>query len=265
MEERSYYTIASTAREALHEIGEYSMHRQFQFEEFAMVGYREACMDFAQVVITVLLPMNSLRVVNMPEGFIDWVKVGVQVGDRVQVIGLASDLGRINKQDDCGNYIPNAIHGPLDAQPTGTNLEAYTGYWFNNYNGEQLYGNVFHGYGCQYGLPNQGFFSLEGSAPNKRMRFTGDMANREVYLEYISDGISPCGETYVDPYMFEYLKAFCHYKRVKGRDDYPQSIKQEKERDMLSARNIAQQRIASISPIDIVNSSRKGFKLTSKV
>lgn len=265
-----YYTIGAVAQEVANDQGLYSEHMYFQYTSWAISGYREAQFDIAQEVKTVMLNMNPLRVVQLPNDCIDWVKVGIKVGERVFAIGLNDDMAKYNASDGCGNLIPNTPQIPLDTQPRGINTNAYIPAFlvFNNFGGESLQGEVNPQLGVQWGGGSVGigmtpFFDVEGKYPNLRMRFSSEMLTQtQVYLEYISDGMEPCGETFVNPYMYEYLRAYTHFRRTQGNDNIALGLKGYWQTEMERQRKIASMRINSISPTDLINSSRKGFKLT---
>lgn len=263
-----YYTISAVAQEAASDQGLYSEHMYFQYESWALSGYREAQFDFAQEIKTVLIPMNSLRVAELPCDCIDWIKIGIKIGERVYTVGLNTDMARINEADSCGNLLPNTPRQPVSAQPRGINMNAYIPAYFvfSNFNGQSIQGQTDPKMGIQDGLSIKEYFDIEGKYPNIRIRFSSEMMMAaQVYVEYISDGIEPSGETYVNPYMYEYLRTYIHYRRTEGNDNISLGVKRDWETKMERKRNIAAQRINSITPDDVINSSRKGFKLTLKV
>ncbi len=263
----NYYTISAIAQEIANDQGLYSEHHYFQYESWVLAGYREAQFDFAMEIRTYLLPMNGLRIVDMPQGTIDWVKIGLKIGERVCLIGMNTDMAKINKSDECGNLIPNKPTPPLDSQPRGVNLSSYmpTMYNFRNYQGDDVSGYVDGNLGFQNGLAIKPFFDIEGKYPSMRIRFSSEMKTAaEIYIETITDGINPCGETIVNPYMYEFLRMYGHFRRVECDQSVSDSSKRYWEDKKDRAWLIASQRINSFGPEDVLNSMRKGFKLTIK-
>lgn len=259
-----YYTIAAIARTVANDIGMYSPHMYFQFEAWAMDGFREASFDFAGTGVEhCMLPMNSLRIVELPKDYVDWIEFGIKRGERVLIIGQAGDLIEYNVTDDCGVETPNSAHPPLDIQPTGTNLMPYIPFGRTvPYNTDLIAGAGSY----EGGLPNRGFFNVEGKYPNFRVRFGSELSTRDqIYLKYVTDGLRPCGNTFVHPYIVDYLRKYTHYRRTEHRDDTPQITKDRNESRMLAARKEAIMRVKGIAPIDLINSARRGFKLTTKV
>ena len=256
-----YYTIEAIAREAANDIGLFSDHHYFQFEGWAIRGYREAYFDFAGKPVPHILEMNNLRVVEFPSWAVDWVKIGVMNGERATFFGRTGDLAIYNSTDDCGKAIPNA-HQPAEQYPTGINIGAYLAPAMGM-GVQSLCADSKWSY--KAGGGNNGLFIEEGEYPDRRLRFTSDIPdNAQIYAELITDGINVCGDTFVHPYMFEYVVAYTHYKRVCSNDNSSRILKEEKKEDMKEARKLGLMRLRSITPEDLSNALKRSFRLTTK-
>lgn len=256
-EQNKYYTLSAIAKEMANDMGIYSSHHYFQFLNWIMRGYREASMDFVGSIEAVMLQMNSLRIINLPSYAFDWVKIGIMDGERLHLMGRSGDMAIYNPSDDCGNLIPNAPR-QLGMGPNGTNLgsylKGYVGCGVDSYSGS--------GWSQR---PGGGSFVQEGKYPDIRLRFGSEVSYQQnIYAEILTDGINVCGDTYAHPYLYEYLVAYGHWKRVSSNDDNSQVLKAEKKAEMKEQRKIAMMRLHGITPEELAVSLARGFKLTTK-
>jgi hypothetical protein len=259
---REYNTIEAIARAAANDIGMYSTHHYTQFEDWAIRGYRDAYFDFAGKAVPYILEMNSLRVVKLPSWAVDWVKVGVMYGERAIFFGRAGDLALYNASDDCGNLIPNAPRPPIEQRPVGINIGAYIGPAFGA-GVQALCTDARWSYSNSASY--NGLFVEEGEYPDLRLRFSSEVSdNSQIYSELITDGQHVCGDTYVHPYMFEYVVAYIHHKRVSGNDSSPLGLKGEKKMEMKEQRKIALMRMQSLTPEDLSDALARSFHLGTK-
>lgn len=255
--EKSQYTISAIVDSYL--IGKQdSNHLYPLYLHYALDGLREMHMDFAQEVKTDLFILNDYRAIDLPTDYVDFVKVAIKSGERLFVIGLASDLSRLRDKDECGSTIANRAQLGQD-KPTGTAMAELGGYYLNNYNGGSLLAFMDQ-------LPHKGYFTI--LKEYGQIQFDSALpAGCEVYMEYISDGFNPNGASFVHPYAYRYIKAYIENERVANDDSMSQAIKFEKSQSLYFERKKANMRIklSGLNPIDIINSSRAGYSLLNKV
>lgn len=256
------YTIEAIARETANDLGFYSSHYYFQFEQWAIRGYREAYFDFAGKAVPVILKMDNLRIVNLPSWAIDWIKVGAMRGERAIFFGKAGDLAMYNYKDDCGVPIPNAPRPPIEQYPVGINIGAYLNTGF----GQGVNSLCTDSRWAYKNSANyNGLFGEEGKYPDIRLRFSSEISqDADIYAELMTDGLDVCGKTFVHPYLYEYVVAYCHWKRVKGNDGASPTLKEEKRIDKDRERKWALMRMRSIDPEELENILAQAFRLTTK-
>lgn len=218
---------------------------------------RELKLDTWQDVTTELLPVTSRRTVVMPTKYVDWVKIGVPVGQYVVTMGLNDDLGTLNR-------ITNTID-PIAAlasqnPPNGIDFENYsgTGYVFSNYGGRS-----FTSYG--QGLQSKGHFKVHKIGPVTEILLDYDVNCTELYVEYITDGIDCSGETMLHPYLADYfLKGMeLTYEEEKNPSATEASI-DRKSRDLYWAEKKVRARRNNLTPKTMLQLSRKHVRLTTK-
>lgn len=251
-----FNTISAIVEQCLNDMGENSMNRYQQFLSWALWGLREWHLDSARSVKTRKITMTPYKAIDLPEDYVDWTKVGIQIGDYVKTLGVNDDMPRLNKFDECGNELANNTSGLL-LHPNGTNLDNYGGYYFTGYNGTKVFA---HGGGINY----KGYFTE--IKERRQIQFTSEVPTVEIYLEYISDGFDPNSETLVHPYVADAIKKYIHFERVNNNDKIALSQKQDKERQYEQAVVKARIRnfMSDFTPKDVLNSTRKYYRLSQK-
>lgn len=220
---------------------------------WALRGLREIKLDVCGDVKTELLDVTERKTVVLPDDFVDWVKVGIRAGQYVIVVGVNSDL----------NTLPRTASSPSIAglmsqhMPNGIDFSQYQGYDFYNFNDGPLYG-------VGQGLPSKGYFKYHDDGNCKQLLMDYDFGISQVYLEYITDGLSSCGgDTVVNPYLFDYCLKFiqCQYE-LRNNPKATNWSKSEAERDVFWAEKKVRARNNRITPQDILNITRQEARLT---
>jgi hypothetical protein len=262
--EASKYTLTAVAHKVATDLEDFSGHKILSYINWAKAGWRGLQEEVMKEVKAVKLPMNAYFAVDLPSDCIDWTKVGIQYGDKILVLGVADDIALLQDETDCGEKIANTPHPGFDDIMNGTNLEAYTPFYFNNFYGAFPAGNYSDGlYGYYAGLPYKGFFRENKAA--RQIQFSSSVKASEIYMEYITDGSVCNGSTQVDPLAFDYLVQFVHYERIKFRQDIADSLKERTHSDLHYAFLKLTRLTAGITMKDIVNGTRKGYRMTPHV
>jgi hypothetical protein len=166
--------------------------------------------DSAQDVKTVRLTMDTVKQVELPLDFVDWVKVGVVIGDRIKVMGVCDTLPILTVRDSCGELQPYTTDTPANSIPD--NSLAYGGYYFMNYTNEngELLGGL---YGIGGGYTDVGYFRvLRNQGDHGVLQFNSDVNTTDVYLEYISNGFDPKAESVVNTYAEKAIQFYIHWR-----------------------------------------------------
>lgn len=248
---RSFYTLNSVAETVSTDLKEFGTHNLPIYLKWAVEVYRELVFDFAREIKTTKLSLNSYRALDFPEDYVDWVKVGIQYGDKIYVLGTSDKIALYHDIDDTGQILLNSATTD-EYVPNGVNKEAYIGgYMFNNFSGMSL-----HGLG---GLPYKGYFRVDKAM--RQLQFASSFPDVPIYLEYISDGINPCGATYIDPLLYDACRQGTHYRRMEFDDSISESAKDKQGRKAHDAMKKAEYRKMDISAIDILNCTREGYSM----
>lgn len=262
-----YYTVDAVVKSAMADIGESTTHLYQLFLMYALEELREMNISFSREIKTVVLPMNSYKSIDIPSDCIDWVKIAIQVGERLMTMGVQTDLALHNDVDDCGNPIINLPQRPFDEKINGVNFDSYGGYWLNNFTPTNSVGAnpVDSGRVFAYGgaLPSRGLYRIDRE--RGQIRFDDSVMNANIYLEYISDGFNPSETTYINPLCYAYLRKAIHFRRVDNDENVSANEKERKSRDLYYAKLEAAGRLNDLVIQDIINSSRAGYRLTNKI
>lgn len=254
-EKAKYYAVATVVDDFL---DDYNLHNGFfqKALKWALRAVREIRLDTFQHPKTLLLDVTERRTVVLPDGFVDWTKIAVKKGQYAITLAVNDDLtiGERSKNDT------DVVTGLLSQHmPNGTNLSAYGGFMFNNFNGTN-----FLGFGG--GLPSKGYCKVVDHGDCKEIYLDYDYNYKQVYLEYITDGIEPCGETVIHPYEYNYVMAFMA-DRYENLNNPKATVisKDEAGKDLYFAGKQLRGRYNDLDPRTIITMDRKEARVTTKL
>lgn len=205
-----------------------------KFLSRCLKALRSISIDRWQEPVSILIEVDSKHTATLPVNYVNWSKVGIKIGQYLKVLAVNPEMHQLIRQE--GDDVVAGL--PLYQMPNGIDIHSYPGYQFFNYNGSSLFG---FGSGS---LPSKGHFNIVKRGDSTReITFDYDVnVGTKIVLEYISDGLSPDGNSVVDPMLVEYLDAAMDYfyeKRVNpGKTE---AAIDRTERDMW----FAEQRVAA--------------------
>ena len=214
-------------------------------------GLRELNLDIFQDVKICSLEVTERKTVTLPPDCVDPVLVAVQRGQYLVTLAVNDDLSKLQRD---GTETANAM---LLSQnpPNGIDMQAYSGY------------NLGNGmFSLGHGLPSQRHFQVVQRDACKELVLDLNFACTHVYLEYISDGFDPNGETVVTPYFADYiLKYIEHEYEKKNNPNKTESSIRRMAQDLAFAVTIVRGRVNQIDKATFLALSRKHTKLTPKI
>lgn len=223
--------------------------------EMGLWELRELKLDTWQDVKTDLLPVTDRRTVILPPGFVDWVKVGAKIGQYAVTMGVNDDLNLLDRTAE-SDFVPGLLSQNL---PNGLDFSSYGGYYLSNYNGTSL--QCFGG-----GFITKGMFKIRDTGVVKEMLLDYDYPHDFVYIEYITDGFEPCGETVVDPYFADFVKkAMEYYWEEEKNTKATEASIYRKGRDLNDAKKVVRARKNTLDRKTLLNISRAGTRFTPKI
>jgi|SRR6185369_9497008 len=254
LDKSRYYSLSAICDDFL---DENELHSSFYQKslKWAIKAVKEIRFDIFQQPCTKLLTVTERKTVVLPADFVDWLKIGIKRGQYVITLALNDDLSSAER-----HVGDNTIAGLLSQHmPNGTDFNQYGGYYFNNFNGSN-----FMSFGG--GLPSKGFFKVIDNGNCKELFLDYDYPYPQVYLEYISDGIDPCGETIIHPYEQDYIFAYMEYRyERKNNPKATNYTKDEAGKDLFDEGRKLRARYNDLDPKTLISLSRSQARMTTKL
>lgn len=237
------------------------VHFYLKFLNYGINCLREINMDVMRNVIAVRLPLSDTGAARVPCDFLDWVNVGVQVGQYIKPLTEKQNINRLRNVD--------ATTGEIIEYPrtqirrwAGFRDDLFPGYygsWINiaNDRGEAT-GGIFG-----WGNGNEKF-SFKYVKERGEIQVDSNMPQDSLYLEYISDGLDKCGcDTMINPYAYDTIKNYMiwqyHLNTKKLMRMAPMW-----EQQYSTSLSILRARMSPITPADIIAVMRRNYKATNK-
>lgn len=223
--------------------------------KWALHAVRQIRLDIFQHPKTLLLNVTERKTVVLPDDFVDWTKIAVKKGQYAVTLALNDDL-TIQERHQGDSTVLGLLSQHM---PNGTNLSGYGGFMFNNFNGAS-----FVGFGG--GLPSKGFFKIADHGGCKEILLDYDYGYKQVYLEYISDGIEPCKETIIHPYEYDYVLAYMEMMYEKKNNPKATNYtKDSAEKDLYFEGLKLRGRYNELDPRTLITMSRAEARVTTKL
>lgn len=190
-----YVPIQTVVYNFLVEIGDYSDENFFRWMSVAARGFshmnQTSLKTFKVQYVDIDRNTNSGR---LETDFIDWIKVGVPVGDQLLVIGHNDKL------------IVNDNPVPAPSQEDSDIIYRFIPHWHRGINVSSLYGVS----GAEAGIT----FNIDKE--RGLIRLSSNSNASVVLVEYVSSGISETGMTFISQSMSEALLEFLHWRKAKA-------------------------------------------------
>lgn len=245
---QNYVTLNEVVKSHLIDIGETTEHLYQRCLHFAFDGLKDLHFDTVRQVKTVKLTMSEAKTIPLPNDYVNYVKVGLVFGDRVKTILVNNKIEKFHDVDECGNPAPKATEGFLNGFPVG--ITTFGGYFFNNY-----LGGSFYGFGGTCYIA--GYCTVDKA--RGEILFASEVENTDVYLEYITNGINPSGDSVIDPFAAKALKWYISWQRKQNSRQYSMSDKEQARMLYYNELRLVQARMNNFTIEDIVAATKKGY------
>jgi hypothetical protein len=223
----------------------------------AIWALKEINLDVTGKTRKCILDVTPTRTVILPGDYEDFVIVGIPRGQYFIPLAVNAALRGDKRLADRNDVISGLISQHL---PNGIDINDYAGTYFFNYDG----GNSFGGSGM---LPSKGYFRIDKDDPTcKKILLDYDYCSSQVYLEYMTDGFDPCGETVVEVYLHDYL--IKHMEDFYERKNNPKASEASKYRTgqmLFFAKKIVRARANDLTPSTMLAVNREFIRLTPKL
>lgn len=224
--------------------------------EMGLWHLRELHLDVWQDVKTYYLPVTDRNTVILPDGYVDWVAVGAKVGQYFVTIGVNNKLNLNDRDPNSADIVAGLLSQNL---PNGLNFGSYGGYNFINYNGGEV--------SCiGRGLVGPGSFRVHNNGTVKELLLDYTHHYDYIYIECITDGFDPCGETVVDPYFADYVSKGIEFSFEEEKNPArTEASIFRKGKDFNDALKKVRARKNDLDPQTLLNISRQQTRFTAKI
>jgi hypothetical protein len=147
----------------------------------ANAAFRDLALNIVPITKSFVAEVDSTKVVEVPNDFVYYTKIGVCRNGRIITLSLDSEL--CQEEQSCGCHSQEEAEAMMDAIANGTLTPAY-GYPFLGYDGGYPIGEL---YGYAGGFNVFGFYKFEKS--KNRILFSGLRVGEVVIVEYKSNGV----------------------------------------------------------------------------
>jgi len=271
---RNYISVDQVVNDFLLnvDVDDYAGHAtDISVRTHALRGIRELGFDVNKVVKSIKLPVESNDTVELPDDFVDYIKIGV-VGSN----GVVYVLGENKNINQSMAYVLDSNGNPIDSDDDGvfdrveskgpTNSGSPTVDLVENGLDSFVFRNYLYdgGFGALYGFGGgKSFGQFRMNLEQNRIEISSNTDAAEVVMEYISDEARSSNPV-IHVYAEEALMAYIYYKIVERKASVPANEKARARSEYYNERRKANARMKSVSKDDILKTIRKNFKQSPK-
>jgi len=221
----------------------YSIHFFLEFLIYASDCLRELSMDDLKVVQAKKLSVNEYNAVDLPNDYLDYVKVGVEVGQNVRPLVETSGLNRMVNRDADFNPIPYYNPQKGNTNPIQYGYLNPINWWGVNFN---EYGE-FTGrqFGAGAGVQTDVFTVVK---ERNQIQLTDHLTGLEtIVLEYISNGQSADAATQIDSYAIATIEAYILWQMKESTRTYSEGERERAKQEYITQRQILRARMSDLT------------------
>lgn len=231
---------------------------------YALRAVRDLGFDTMLKVKSVKLSSNANQSVDLPDDFVDLIKIGIVGAD-----GLVHVFGQNQNINMSQAYVLDGNNNPIDSDGDGVydRVDSKGGAIITG-----VFGNddsiVFSNYiyqgniGQIYGLGG-GFYEGEYRVNYDQNRIELSSGHSEIVIEYIADEARSSNPT-VHVYAEEAVRNYIYWQLVQKKSNVPSYEKERARHEWFESKRIAKSRIMSFSKEDALRTIRRNFKQAPK-
>lgn len=234
---------------------------------YALRAIRELGFDMLKIVRSLKMPVNtSLMTVDLPDDFVDLVKIGVVGGDGlVYVLGENKNINisQIYVEDGGGNPVEgeDGLYERVDdtSRPGFgySDLYGFETYLFRNFWDNDSYGALYGVGGGQY------VAEYRMNYDQNRIELGSAPGFSDVIIEYIADEARSANPS-VNLYAESAVRSYIYYKIIERKSNVPSVEKSRARAEYYNERRLANARLKSFNMTEALKTIRKNFKQTVK-
>ena len=251
----SYVTLDSVVKNVISDSHGSSTHEYLRMLQWGIRGIKKFNFDITSSFKSVEIPVTSTGTIDLPSDFVDYIVIGSVIAGRVIDLTYNRRLNMNQVFNSCGQ--PELIdRGTNSRQIPGIFADA-TWYFYNYRNGQNL-GQIF-GFG---GLKDGEGYRIDED--RGIIQFSNNMVGSIIYLEYLTDGLSPSGDTLVHVHTEEALIQWIHWKRIEHKAGMAESKIERKKRAFKDEYRLAKERLRSFTGDEFLDAVRRNYSQAIK-
>lgn len=252
---QGYTTLDQVVREACMETDDHGMHNYNKFMLWAMEGLQEMRIDDFQEIKSILVTTTTIATVPFPVDMVKWTKIGEVSGDRIKVFTINNSI-MLNHKTDCGVEQNNAQYKSATYIDLSRQAE------------ESVKGYLFYGYGTSgaiygYGNGTQGDGQFRVDKSRREFQFSSQYASKDIVLEYVSSGLNPSGQSYIEESIRKAVKEYIFWWKTE-RDRSASGGEKDRAKYLYDMAARTAQRRNSINLDTIIAIIRKSYMQTPR-
>jgi hypothetical protein len=185
----------------LSDMGKSTLHDYVYIYNWVIDAYKKFRQDYSFEVSTIEVKTPQDGTIRFPDDYVSLSKIGVRNGDRIDVIMPDTTLSLFKDS----KYKPSDPYRPLFTKFWG--IRDQYGYALDSvYYGEYIFGNRRN---------YNGYYTEDRAC--REFKFSNEVHDKNVLIEYISSGINADTDTVVPIYAEESLKSYVDWKKSKSK------------------------------------------------
>lgn len=239
---------------ALAEVGDTDGLKESRFKLFAYEFLKKFHRDSARQVKTVVLPMSDIKTVTLPTDYINYIKIGTLVGDKIQVFAVNNSIANYNE------FQNELLKEPTPVPDSDVQLPANSYFGFLNYtnNNTESFGAIKTTYGI--GIGHNNWQEIKIDRDNSCIRFSASVPKQDIIIEYIGDGIDINKVVYINSSAEFLFRDFILYRHFETTEKFQLSDRYKRNFDEEYRK--VRRTLFNFTPADIINITRKSFTAT---
>jgi len=209
---RGFVNINYVVNLVLLDLDNHTTSLRKKITQYAILGYQNLNMYIMPQIKVAYLKQNDNFTVNLPNDFIDYLKIGINHNGTVITLSMNDNMAfpRADCLEECGCETPKTNSDDVSKTVSilgSKYIDPGYGYYFaEHYRNGQYVGEM---YGMGGGVS---FAQFRVDDANRQIAIDKFLPNKEIILEYKSSGISQDGSTVVPRESVEALRAYIHWQ-----------------------------------------------------
>ncbi len=220
----------------------YTLHHYLESLVYAKDCLRELSFDDLHIINTKLLTVNTDdNTVPLPEDYVDFCLVGVQVGQNVRPLVLNEKINRLRNYDD--DFNAEFFNNP----PTNSTNPIYYNYLYSYYWNLSTFNEYGEFTGRLYGY--QGIYTDTYNIIPERneIQLNQHLVVDEIVLQYISNGLDATSVSKITPYAQATIEAYITWQHKQCSRHYNNQDRQMAEMEYIKQRKILRARMNTLT------------------